>query len=631
MNMWTNGLYKENNKVDRNRFLSFLLHCALIFSVIIIITGCNENACFEEPGWDSWERIDLPEIKGTGYHFLSIAECPDGGLIVGSWGKVFKQVKDDNWEEYYITARTSAITQIVNNGEGLLFAAQNPGGVFVSENNGRNWRQVNNRLANIYVHDLAAVTAGYLFAATDGGVFVTQDNGESWSLYSDESIPDQVWSLKVDSEGILYAAAGNSVFKTEVNAQNWSEMDNGLIRKRINDLAISSDGSILAAANDGIICKFNKGNDTWVDVSPPMANRNIDAIAISGDGVIYAAEYKMGILISHDDCLTWERSTYGISDCSVYSLYARNGAVLACSRNILKSDDEGKSWRIITWEFGEDEAYMWKCIQAAGDGSILAGNNKYGLFITDDSGKSWIEIWNHKYTEDVKCWDEKVYCVASSILGIFDIATESIRTMMVIESDCNNLEYVEVDSRGRIYTGNTKEGIYRSENGGENWSNLHVTFQEEYGRYRHFEIEVKEDSIIFVSASMDIYRSMDDGVSWEQLDISGFSLEVAPGGIVYMCGPEGVFTSDDNGDNWELIEDSPMGNCRLAISGEGHILLSCNAYLFHSLDGGKSWYRDHYINYQTVSSSITDMAFGPEGHAYVMGYHNIFRSPRANY
>ena len=190
------------------------------------MTGCAEDIYLDLPGNDKWKVIELPCFVQEPYEiefYYSVACCPDGSLIIGCVGRVHKLVGENKWEYYTVTSRNALITEIVNNGEGLLFAALSPGGVFVSNDNGETWRQINNKLSNIYVNDLVVGLDGSLFAGTDeGDVFITHDNGEQWSFCGSDSFSSDVTALEIDSEGVLYAGTdGNGVFKTEDN-KKWS-------------------------------------------------------------------------------------------------------------------------------------------------------------------------------------------------------------------------------------------------------------------------------------------------------------------------------------------------------------------------------------------------------------------------
>jgi hypothetical protein len=75
-----------------------------------------------------------------------------------------------------------AVRCYAKSGENLFVGTD--GGVFVSTNNGTNWKSVNKGLTNLRVYGLV-VNETNLFAATvGGGVFRSTDNGANWNALS---------------------------------------------------------------------------------------------------------------------------------------------------------------------------------------------------------------------------------------------------------------------------------------------------------------------------------------------------------------------------------------------------------------------------------------------------------------
>ncbi len=69
-----------------------------------------------------------------------------------------------------------------------------PGGVFVSSDDGQSWAKIVNGLADTNVNALVAV-GNKLFAATTSGVFVTTDEGANWELTNNNLPAEAVYSL----------------------------------------------------------------------------------------------------------------------------------------------------------------------------------------------------------------------------------------------------------------------------------------------------------------------------------------------------------------------------------------------------------------------------------------------------
>jgi len=611
--------------------------CLVFFHLLFCFSGCTEDLCFEEPGWDEWERIGLPAIVNYGYYYLCAAESSAGELVVGSWGRVFIRSEHGQWRRYYLSEREEEITAIAGSEDGLLFASQNPGGVFVSGDNGRNWEQVNNRLPSIFVNDLAVTPEGLVFAATEGGIFVTGDDGRNWSACSGGAAPAEVFCLESDREGVIYAGAGN-VYVSRDQGQSWTEMDGVLDNRRIRDITLSPDGSVYAVSGR-MVGRLKSGETVWEDVSPDGITARIEAVAVDKDGNIYAAEGRNGVHISTDDGRSWKRSGNGVYDTRIFDLSAFSDGVVACSRSVLKTADGGRSWQIMNPGYPEQSYYDWDYIMVDDTGGLVAGNETYGLYYSPDGGDSWIELWDRLYMEDVTCRYGKVYCVSRSFLGIFDPLEGSASTVQVIESDNNTLKSVGVDRPGRIYTGNCKEGIFRSADGGETWLHLGNPFGEGYMDFQPLDIITTTEGLIYLSVNrQDLYRSEDDGASWKKLDSNAVSLDIAPDGTLLALWEDLLYASTDNGQTWNRRKNMdfpvyyhPFDCSRLAIAENGHTLLYNPTFMYHSTDLGTTWYRDHSIDYHTDDYYTRKAAFGPFGYIYTIGDNYILKSSKPVY
>lgn len=104
------------------------------------------------------------------------------------------------------------------------------------------------------------------------------------------------------------------------------------------------------------------------------------------------------------------------------------------------------------------------------------------------------------------------------------------------------------------------DGIYRSDDGGIIWE--HILFS----KLQEPEMVVTGDGTLIVSSGTQVFRSTDDGASWEDavqgIRPGGFGVHVTgQGTIIFGPGPwdatdPGVFTSTDGGENWERWRDT---------------------------------------------------------------------------
>ncbi|MGA8264582.1 MAG: hypothetical protein WB779_09090 [Ignavibacteriaceae bacterium] len=89
------------------------------------------------------------------------------------------------WERTNLPDTVKVNTIVIR--DSSIFAGTNGDGIFVSTNNGENWKSINEGLQSKFIHTILitgkTLPAGQarIFAGTETGVSVSMDNGEKWS------------------------------------------------------------------------------------------------------------------------------------------------------------------------------------------------------------------------------------------------------------------------------------------------------------------------------------------------------------------------------------------------------------------------------------------------------------------
>jgi photosystem II stability/assembly factor-like uncharacterized protein len=144
------------------------------------------------------------------------------------------------------------------------------------------------------------------------------------------------------------------------------------------------------------------------------------------------------------------------------------------------------------------------------DGTIYAGTEVNGVYISNDDGVSWV----------------------ARNVGIETYGISSI-----------------ISFQGFIFAGTLQGGVFRSSDGGLTWSapttgtNLFVTSL------------VANDPYIFAGAgSLGVYRSSDNGVTWEQkLNLFGVGAMCKSGAKILASSSNYTLYTTNNGENWAYI------------------------------------------------------------------------------
>ena len=305
---------------------------------------------------------------------------------------------------------------------------------------------------------------------------------------------------------------------------------------------------------------------TWRAVGPRKQGGRIEAIAVppGNHGTIYVGAGSGNIWKTVNNGTTWkpifeEESTFSIGDIAVARtdpniVWVGTGEVLMARSSfagtgVFKSTDAGESWQnmgladthhISKVLIHPDDA---ETVFVAAAGHLYSDNKERGVFKTTDGGKSW---------RKVLYIDEKT--------GVMD---------MVMEPGDPSTMYATSWEHTRKAWGHTdksaKNGVYKSTDGGENWTRLtELPTNENVGRIA-VDVSASKPNVVYVllGASREdqgVYRSDDRGETWNHVSDqmrAGYDfciIKVSPDSAdtIYVPGFE-TFYSTDGGETFAKI------------------------------------------------------------------------------
>ena len=159
-----------------------------------------------------------------------------------------------------------------------------------------------------------------------------------------------------------------------------------------------------------------------------------------------------------------------------------------------------------------------------------------------------------------------------------------------------------------LYAAGSREGIYKSMDGGNNWQLLRFP---EHQFVQNIEVDPQNPNILYCGYR-NLSKSSDGGISWHEID-RGFGemahlqvlrLEPTNSDVLYMAGGKydgtgiAVFKTRDGGQNWQNITgnlNTPPGSgaSALAVLGNGRILVGVNDWQLQTWHRGKAFYSDN--------------------------------------
>jgi photosystem II stability/assembly factor-like uncharacterized protein len=362
----------------------------------------------------------------------------DSNIFAGTWGYgIYKFNKNGLiWQAVNSGLPTNAIVlSLAVNGFNIYAGTEDPGGVFISNNNGFSW-EIATQTAYYPVSSLF-VKDSYIFAGTAGyGIYLSNDNGMTWSSKNNGLRDDYEFIWSFSSVGsIIIAGTSSGVYSSTNNGINWNSINSGLNFIPITTMAIR-DSVIFAGTISGMYKSNNKGGSwNYMNVLGPTT---INQLVINGND-IFAGLNGMGVYLSTNNGESWEERNFGLTDRYIGSLAILDSNIIAgTSSGVFLSNNNGNSWTSVnnglpnpTFVFsvafsgtnifaGTDKGLFlstnygqnWEHINlspmhddyitaiAAIDTNIFVGDN-FSVYFSNDRGKSWVQIDDGFLTFDV--------------------------------------------------------------------------------------------------------------------------------------------------------------------------------------------------------------------------------------
>ncbi len=347
---------------------------------------------------------------------MAVDPAHAGRIFLGAAdGHIFGS--EDGGERWALLGRASArqdavITSIVVDPRdaNVLFASswtQDPaagGGVFRSEDGGRNWRPSGLTGQAVRALVRAPSDPDMLVAGTLDGVYRSRDAGKSWERISPEHHEElrNLDSLAVDPHDprTIYAGTFHLPWKTTDGGRTWRPIHDGMIDDSdVMSLLIDfkTPELIYASACSGIY-RSKTGAAQWEKIQgiPYTARRTY---AITQDpahpGSVYAATSE-GLWKTSDVGMTWRRTTpQNWVVTSVVVPLGRPGRVVIGTEQlgVLSSDDDGEHFRDTNPGFFHRQI-LEIALDATQPGRVLAvlANASESVLATEDEDKSWMPM-----------------------------------------------------------------------------------------------------------------------------------------------------------------------------------------------------------------------------------------------
>jgi photosystem II stability/assembly factor-like uncharacterized protein len=461
-------------------------------------------------------------------------------------------------------------------------------GILKTTDGGQSWIRLGNATdINPYGLVVDPVTSSTLYARSykaDGNIFKSTDGGQTWIVHAVVPSGASIYSLAIDpvSPSTLYAVYWGSasprvsgILKSMDSGENWSVLDTGLPPSPDPGFRFVGDVPVLAVSPtqpatvytgyfhwhpsefpaDGHLVKSTDGGGTWNPADAGLSYVDVHTVAIDP-----------------------------VTPSTIYAGMAGAGSSIP----VFKSADGGASWSNLTqFELSDPALYGWissLLVDSRSPNSIYAAAQTDDGYHakTKDGGANWTRSGpapfgalfatvmtldaadaNTIYLGDYDPWGDGEAILYKSVDGG---STWPFSYQWIIGPV--NALVIDPTNRVTLYAG-VPEGIFRSADGGTNWSNLGLM------DVTSLALDPGDPNTIYAAAGggsyfgpgfLGLFKSTDGGASWATINngLAGVldsrsivtAIAFAPGNpsTVYLAtSGSGVYKSLDSGANWEPL------------------------------------------------------------------------------
>ncbi|MDJ0633128.1 MAG: hypothetical protein QNJ34_08050 [Xenococcaceae cyanobacterium MO_188.B29] len=310
-----------------------------------------------------------------------------------------------------------------------------------------------------------------------------------------------------------------------------------------------------------------------------------------------------GLLKSEDGGKSWKiivkglNNKYGLSSLDISSQFPKTLFLSSLGDGIYKSQDKGTSWSQVNQGL---ETLNINLVSISPDSSdvVLAAGTKQGLYKTKNGGKSWYPIIDG---------DSKITAIA-----FFPKQHDS------------------------IVIGDRQGILYKSNDEGESWNQVFTLPQSEPIRTIVISPNFPSDKTFFVGTEKGgIFKTVDGGISFQEVneglsDRAILSLAISPNygtdsTVFASTWQGGVFHSNDRGNTWrkysrgltkisqaDEFKEPHFRDVKISptFSEDKTIFLAAFTGLFKSTNGGRVWGEIDIAN--TIAETITGIGLSPD-------------------
>lgn len=428
---------------------------------------------------------------------------------------------------------------------------------------------------------------------TNDGVFRSTDAGDHWARVGGDVIEGSIATLSWEDGQLVFAGGGAGLFRSADGGVSWSRVDSlpshAVHRVRFHPVHPET---ILAATAGGVYRSFDEGL-SWTASAQQPALFSVTALEVDPHepDVIYLATNGGGIFRSEDRGDRWT-ALQGLPFAyrHVFSLLIdplyQNTIYIGTSSGSAMFN--GETWIGL---FGTGFHDAWDLELSPGGSHILAVTDGGGLFRLARGQTAWEAFGQNEPDEalDLLVGNETWY-IGSAGRGVFRSRDGGATWNPTGEIPVSVATTVAVErDSGRILAGTLGGGVFAKSSVASGWISLGLE-----GSSVSDVVQVPGSNTLLVSTYSNwVYRSTNGGVNWSPHLIqhmpSAMVADPFHPGTVYAATGDGIFESRDDGGTWAWTGLSFSQVQALDVSPHDGSLYAAGSRIRRSSDGWETF------------------------------------------